>query len=98
MALVSNALGRSISALEHCDFHSPEITRITHDRVAGRSIDMAALRAPIEPADLLIAHNASFDRPFCEVFSDLFAGKAWACSNSQIDWVSPGYGAPSSVT
>ena len=28
-------------------------------------IDTAALRSPIGPADLLIAHNAGFGRPFC---------------------------------
>ncbi|CAN7769364.1 3'-5' exonuclease [Rhizobium leguminosarum] len=72
----------------------PEITRltgITDDMVAGQTIDMAALKALIDPADLLIAHNAGFDRPFCEAFSDLLSGKAWACSNSEIDWASRGY-------
>jgi DNA polymerase-3 subunit epsilon len=71
-----------------------EITRltgITDDMVAGQTIDMAALQALVEPADLLIAHNAGFDRPFCEAFSHLFSGKAWACSNSEIDWSSRGY-------
>ncbi|MGM4985961.1 3'-5' exonuclease [Rhizobium sp. 11_C7_N12_5] len=71
-----------------------EITRLTgttDDMVAGQSIDMAALRALIGAADLLIAHNAGFDRPFCEAFSRLFSGKAWACSNSEIDWSSRGY-------
>lgn len=72
----------------------PEITRltgITDDMVAGQLIDMAPLEALIEPADLVIAHNAGFDRPFCEAFSQLFSGKAWACSNSEIDWSSRGY-------
>lgn len=71
-----------------------EITRltgITDDMVAGQSIDMAAVQALIDPADLIIAHNAGFDRPFCEAFSPLFVGKAWACSNSEIDWVARGY-------
>ena len=67
------------------------LTGITDEIVAGQSIDIAALQALIEPADLLIAHNAGFDRPFCEAFSDLFSGKAWACSNSEIDWSSRGY-------
>ena len=67
------------------------LTGITNEMVAGQSIDMAALQALIEPADLLIAHNAGFDRPFCEAFSRLFFGKAWACSNSEIDWSSRGY-------
>jgi DNA polymerase III epsilon subunit-like protein len=72
----------------------PEITRltgITDDMVAGQKIDMAALKALIEPADLLIAHNAGFDRPFCEAFSHLFSAKAWACSNSEVDWSLRGY-------
>ncbi len=72
----------------------PEITKltgITDDMVAAQSIDIAALKGLIEPADLLIAHNAGFDRPFCEAFSHLFSGKAWACSNSEIDWSSRGY-------
>lgn len=67
----------------------PEITKltgITNEMVAGQSIDLPALQALIEPADLVIAHNASFDRPFCEAFSPLFDGRAWACSNSEIDW------------
>ncbi|MBP2562293.1 DNA polymerase III epsilon subunit-like protein [Neorhizobium galegae] len=48
-----------------------EITRltgITDDMVAGEVIDKVALRSLIDPADLIIAHNAGFDRPFCETF------------------------------
>jgi DNA polymerase-3 subunit epsilon len=56
--------------------------------VAGHVIDIGQLRVLIEPADLVIAHNAGFDRPFCEVFSPMFAGKAGACSVSEIDWSS----------
>ncbi|MCF1496190.1 3'-5' exonuclease [Agrobacterium vitis] len=67
------------------------LTGITDALVAGQSIDMAAVQALIEPADLVIAHNAGFDRPFCEMLSKMFAGKAWACSNAEIDWSSRGY-------
>lgn len=72
----------------------PEITAltgITDDMVAGQIIDMTALRRLIMPADLIIAHNAGFDRPFCEAFSPAFDGKAWACSNSEIDWSVRGF-------
>ncbi len=72
----------------------PEITKltgITDDMVAGQVIDIDAVQALVEPADLIIAHNAGFDRPFCEAFSPLFSGKAWACSNSEIDWSARGY-------
>jgi DNA polymerase-3 subunit epsilon len=59
--------------------------------VAGQVIDMQALQAHVLPADLVIAHNARFDRPFCEAFSPAFSGKAWACSNSEIDWSARGF-------
>ncbi|KWT79483.1 3'-5' exonuclease [Agrobacterium radiobacter] len=66
-----------------------EITRptgVTDEMVAGQSIDMARLTSLIADADLIVAHNASFDRPFCEAFSPIFRDKAWACSVSEIDW------------
>ncbi|WSH31137.1 3'-5' exonuclease (plasmid) [Rhizobium beringeri] len=72
----------------------PEITRltgITDAMVEGQLIDIQSLRTLIEPADLIIAHNAGFDRPFCEAFSTIFAGKAWACSVSEIDWSVRGF-------
>ncbi|EJC85569.1 DNA polymerase III epsilon subunit-like 3'-5' exonuclease [Rhizobium leguminosarum bv. trifolii WSM2297] len=72
----------------------PEITRltgITDAMVEGQVIDIQSLRDLIEPADLIIAHNAGFDRPFCEAFSKMFAGKAWACSNSEINWSGRGF-------
>jgi len=71
-----------------------EITRltgITDDMVAGLEIDVAALDALIEPADLVIAHNAAFDRPFCEKFWPAFASKAWACSVKEIPWADLGF-------
>ena len=71
-----------------------EITRltgITDAMVEGQDIDIAALDALIEPADLVIAHNAAFDRPFCENLSPSFIPKAWACSVSEIDWADLGY-------
>lgn len=66
-----------------------EITRltgITDEMVAGQSIDMTRLTSLIADADLIVAHNAGFDRPFCEAFSPIFRDKAWACSVSEIDW------------
>lgn len=68
-----------------------KLTGITDEMVAGQIIDIVALRALIGPADLIIAHNAGFDRPFCEAFSPVFSGKAWACSNAEIDWPARGF-------
>lgn len=67
------------------------LTGITDEMVAGQIIDLKALRSLIDPADVIIAHNAGFDRPFCETFSAVFANKAWACSNSEVDWECRGY-------
>ncbi|MDM9629054.1 3'-5' exonuclease [Rhizobium sp. S152] len=68
-----------------------KLTGITDEMVAGQLIDIQALRALVDPADLIIAHNASFDRPFCEAFSPMFSDKAWACSNAEIDWSARGF-------
>jgi DNA polymerase-3 subunit epsilon len=73
---------------------SAEITRITgitDDMVAGRSIDLSAVAAFIEPSDLVIAHNAKFDRPFCERFAPGFDIKPWVCSVTEVDWTSLGF-------
>ncbi len=67
------------------------LTGITDAMVAGQRIDRQAVARLVEPADLVIAHNAGFDRPFCEAFSDLFHHKAWACSVKEVDWGSRGY-------
>ncbi len=68
-----------------------KLTGITDEMLVGEAIDMRAVEALIAPADLVIAHNAGFDRPFCEAFSPIFAGKAWACSNVEVGWSARGY-------
>ncbi len=67
------------------------ITGITDEMVAGQVIDRARLEALVAGADLIVAHNAGFDRPFCEALSAVFAAKAWACSVSEIDWSRRGF-------
>ncbi|PTM87160.1 3'-5' exonuclease [Mycoplana dimorpha] len=67
------------------------LTGITEAMVAGQVIDFDRLEALVTPADLIIAHNAGFDRPFCEALSPIFADKAWACSVSEVDWHARGF-------
>ena len=72
----------------------PEITAITgidDAMVAGKSIDVAAVSAFIADADLIIAHNAGFDRRFMELFCADFTHKPWACSMLQVDWQAEGF-------
>lgn len=71
-----------------------EITRltgITDDMVQGQQIDMSAIATLVDPADLVIAHNASFDRPFCEKLTPSFVPKSWACSVAEVPWAELGF-------
>jgi len=73
---------------------SPEISKLTgltDAMVEGQIVDPAEVADFIEPAALVIAHNASFDRRFAEAFSSAFAQKPWACSYTQIDWKAAGF-------
>lgn len=67
------------------------ITGITNEMVAGCRIDEKAVTEIAGPADLVIAHNAIFDRQFLERLFPIFASKPWACSMSEIDWESEGF-------
>ncbi|WP_072386862.1 3'-5' exonuclease [Hyphomicrobium sp. CS1BSMeth3] len=67
------------------------LTGITNEMVAGKTIDLDEVAAIAAQADLIIAHNAAFDRRFLERLAPVFAKKPWACSLSEIDWVAEGF-------
>lgn len=67
------------------------ITSITKEMLEGKAIDIEALENLVSRADLIVAHNASFDRPFAEKLSKEFKVKPWACSMSQINWRQEGF-------
>jgi DNA polymerase-3 subunit epsilon len=72
----------------------PDITKltgITDEMVAGKTIDPKDVAAFAAPADMVVAHNAAFDRKFAEKFCDVFTTKPWACSMSQVDWAGEGF-------
>lgn len=68
------------------------LTGITDSMVAGKALDTAAIESLLEPAHLVVAHNAGFDRPFAEPLHPLFAARAWACSMAGIPWREEGLG------
>jgi DNA polymerase-3 subunit epsilon len=68
------------------------ITGITDEMLRGQALDQARVLAMIEGADLVVAHNAGFDRPFVEARLPVFASKAWGCSFQGIDWKKEGSG------
>ena len=63
-----------------------EITGITDDMVKGHSIDWNNVQTIFEKSQLIVAHNASFDRSFTDKKIDLSKNKIWACSINDIDW------------
>jgi len=69
-----------------------EITGIDDSMVQGQRIDDAAVAALVQEADLVVAHNAGFDRPFVEARWPVLASKAWGCSFQGIDWKKEGSG------
>lgn len=74
---------------------SPEIeaiTGISNAMVLGHRLDEARIASLLEGADLVIAHNAAFDRPFCEARIPAFANLPWGCSFADIDWKKEGQG------
>lgn len=63
------------------------ITGITDDMVAGKVIESAVMDHLMEGVDLVIAHNAEYDRKIAERrWQYRFEHLPWACSYKQIDW------------
>ena len=73
----------------------PEVVALTgiHDAdVQGQCLDEARVVELLDGVDLVIAHNAGFDRPFVENRIAQFAQVNWACSFADIDWKAQGRG------
>jgi DNA polymerase-3 subunit epsilon len=72
----------------------PEVTAltgITNETVAGQRIDEATVRAFLDDAVIVIAHNAGFDRKFAERYWPAFQRKAWGCSATEVEWRKHGF-------
>ena len=66
------------------------LTGLTDDDVRGKHIDVEAASALIRRSDLVIAHNARFDRPFFERVLPATRDTPWACSRLEIPWRASG--------
>ncbi|UUZ74392.1 hypothetical protein LP414_18005 [Polaromonas sp. P1(28)-13] len=62
------------------------ITGISDAMVRGHKLDEQRVAAMLANADLVLAHNAGFDRPFAEARLAQFAQLPWACSFADLDW------------
>lgn len=59
---------------------------ISREQLRGRRFDMLAIDRILAQTDLVVAHNAAFDRPFLERVAPRFADLPWACSLADIGW------------
>jgi len=85
---------------EYQSFHDPNelidekitlINGINNEMVQGYSIDWDEVNNLISTADIILAHNASFDRAFMDRYLSLSTEKVWSCSISDIDWLKRGF-------
>ncbi|MBR1281310.1 3'-5' exonuclease [Bradyrhizobium sp. AUGA SZCCT0177] len=67
------------------------LTGITDEMVVDASIDPEEVMSFVEAASIITAHNAKFDRPFCENLWPVFASKPWGCSYREIAWADEGF-------
>jgi DNA polymerase-3 subunit epsilon len=90
------SVGKPFVALEDPGRPIPDeitrLTRITDEMVSGHRIDDNEVSTLAGCAQLVIAHNAKFDRPFVEKRFPVFADKHWACSINDVPWEAHGMG------
>lgn len=67
------------------------LTGITPDMVKGKKLSKEKILSALSVANIVIAHNAAFDRPFCERLLPEFSEKPWACSLTEIPWREYGF-------
>ena len=67
------------------------ITGITNEMVLNKTIDSNSVEEIINNTDLVIAHNASYDRPMVEQHWNCFKNVSWACTFKSIDWLQEGF-------
>ena len=72
------------------DAETTHLTGLTDDDLRGHQIDGEAAHALIAQSDLIVAHNARFDRPFLERTLPAMRTKPWACSRMEVPWIAHG--------
>ena len=63
-----------------------KLTGITDEDVRGQSIDEHRVRELCADVKLILAHNASFDRPFLDRRLPFLADTHWGCSMNDVPW------------
>ncbi|MCW2411791.1 3'-5' exonuclease [Sphingobium sp. B8D3D] len=68
-----------------------DLTGLTDELLAGTAFDDGAINDTLRYVDLIVAHNAAFDRAFMTKAFPLTAERQWACSCRDIDWRAEGF-------
>lgn len=76
---------------EPLDPQISKLTKLTDEMLAGQSVDEPVATKLLRSSSIVIAHNAAFDRKWVERRLPDAAGLPWACSMTEIDWLSLGY-------
>ena len=63
-----------------------DLTGINNEMVKGHKINETQLALFLEEVDIVIAHNAKFDRAFFEISFPSIKPKVWGCSASDVNW------------
>ena len=93
----AGAIGKTVGTFQ--SFRDPgqpipraitDLTGIRDVDVRGCEIDKRKVGDFLQGVVLVVAHNAAFDRPFCERLFSGFTELPWACSATEIDWRSEG--------
>lgn len=63
-----------------------KLTGITDDMVKGYQVNVDEVDSYLNNVDIIIAHNAQFDRTFFEMTFPTITPKAWGCLMYDIDW------------
>jgi len=81
-------------------FHQPQlkidsqislITGISNKMVEGKKIDWLEVDNVLTDVDLIISHNALFDKAFIDHYSNVSKQKNWGCSIKDINWIDRGF-------
>jgi len=67
------------------------LTGLTDEMLKGQSINWTQVDEMLSRSQIIVAHNASFDRPFIDRVSTISTQKIWGCSFKQVDWDAKGY-------
>ena len=67
------------------------VNRITNEMVSGYEIDWSIAESLLKVSDIIVAHNAQFDRGFIDQKLPVSRSKIWACSMKDIDWFERGF-------